>query len=346
MHVQPRSLTILLTYKCTAECKECCFESSPRLTHRLSLAEITAAIKEAHQHFPSIKVVVFSGGKTFLLKDDLFSGIAYATKLGFLTRCVTNGFWGKAKHVARRTAQRLSDAGLSEINISTGADHQEFVPFSSIETACTCLAEVNIRTLVTIEVDKPGGKCMEDALNSPIFKRLLHDYPDRFAVQSNSWMPFRETYEERKVGFACATLYSGCKQLLTNIVVTPYRKMSACCGLTFEHIPELTLGDLNSENMKTLYAKARNDFLKIWIHTDGPNVIMRKLFDEEIDHELAQFKHICQACVILHKHPKIRAEIRKRYTEFLPDVLSRCTLRNLIDHTIDTKSARLSSVSG
>ncbi|MBJ7262446.1 MAG: radical SAM protein [Burkholderiaceae bacterium] len=323
MQVEPRCLTVLATYKCTAECKECCFESSPRLKQRLTLEEIKSAIRQAHRSFPSIEVVVFSGGETFLLKDDLISAIAYATELGLLTRCVTNGFWGKAEHVAHRTVQSLVAAGLTEINISTGADHQEFVPFASVETASRCLVEGKIRTLVTIEADKPDGVCMETALNSPIFGTLLREQPGLFSLQSNSWMPFKTNYEDRRVSLARGSLETGCKQLLTNIVVTPYKKMSACCGLTFEHIPELTLGDLNDENMTSLYEMARKDFLKIWIHTDGPSVIMRKLFGEDIDDDLAQFKHICQACVVLHKHPTVRAEIRRRYAESMPDVLAR-----------------------
>jgi MoaA/NifB/PqqE/SkfB family radical SAM enzyme len=61
----PTVLTMLATYRCTAACRECCFECNPSLTQRVPIDRILLYIDEAAQDFPSMKLVVFSGGSVF-----------------------------------------------------------------------------------------------------------------------------------------------------------------------------------------------------------------------------------------------------------------------------------------
>jgi hypothetical protein len=323
----PESLTILPTYRCNAECSECCFESNPRIRGRLSLDTIKQRITEAHEAFPNLKLIVFSGGEAFLLKDDLFAAIAHANQLGLSTRCVTNAFWGKTPRSARATVDKLVAAGINEVNISTGADHQEWVPFSSVENAIQALTDAGVFTLVTIEKDGSGTNCYGHAMASPLVMRLLREEPLKFSLQCNSWMPFHENYQDRGEPAGLSALTTGCTQVFHNLVVTPHDQLAACCGLTFEHIPEMKLGSLGAASMSSMFDEALRDFLKIWIHLDGPGNILRRLFGDDIDEELRHIRHICQACSVLHLHPVVRAELQKRYQEFVPDVLSRFNLK-------------------
>lgn len=87
--VQPTSLTILPTYKCNASCRECCFQSNPRLSTRLSGKAILDRINEAKAKFPSIRQIIFSGGEALLLKGDLHDAVRLASELGLGTRLVS-----------------------------------------------------------------------------------------------------------------------------------------------------------------------------------------------------------------------------------------------------------------
>lgn len=135
LNKSPSTLTIITTYRCNAACKECCFESNPTVKGRLSLDEIKNYINQAFISYSNLELVVFTGGECFLLRDDLFSSIKFATNLGLKTRCVTNGFWGKTIDSAKTVTKKLIWAGLTEINFSTGIDHQEWVPLASIANA-------------------------------------------------------------------------------------------------------------------------------------------------------------------------------------------------------------------
>ena len=122
--IAPSTLTILPTYKCTAQCKECCFECSPDLRGRLSLEQILRRIDKAHAAFPFLKLVCFSGGECFTIGKDLDTAIAYAHGLALFTRCVSNGYWGSSLQAARKRVNPLAEAGLTELNLSTGDEHQ------------------------------------------------------------------------------------------------------------------------------------------------------------------------------------------------------------------------------
>ncbi|WP_316873199.1 radical SAM protein [Ralstonia edaphi] len=327
LSVFPDSLTIIPTYRCNAQCEQCCFESNPRIKTRLSLDDIKRSIDVAVDQFENLKLVVFSGGEVFLLKDDLYEALAYAAKRGLLTRCVTNAFWGRRLANAHAVADRLQSVGISEINISTGADHQRWVPFTSVEHATEALISKDISTLVTVERDSETSDCFSQATESEVFQAALKSKPLKFSLQCNSWMPFKGRYEQRGTPAGLAALTAGCTQIFHNLVVTPREELAVCCGLTFEHIEELKVGSLRDRTMGDLFEDTFRDFLKIWIHMDGPGEILRKLFGEVINDELSNIQHICQACAILHQHPKVKHALRERYHEFVADVVSRFNLR-------------------
>ncbi|UBQ44022.1 radical SAM/SPASM domain-containing protein [Comamonas thiooxydans] len=286
-------------------------------------------------------MVVFSGGEVFLLKDDLFKAIKFSRNLGLNVRCITNGFWGKTEKIVKKTVERLVESGVSEINISTGADHQEHIPFESVERACEALVRNGISTLVTIEKDSPLTNCLDKARKSKIFTKLFEEHPNLFSIQCNSWMPFHDNYIERGEAPGLSSIRGGCTQIFNNIVITPYKKLAACCGLTYEHIPELTIGSLNDNSMKEILVNSLDDFLKIWIHLDGPATILRKLFGTEINDELREVRHICQACAVLHLHPTAKETLLNNYKNFVPDVIARFSLKvEMLNHEINIEKRK------
>ena len=67
----PSVLTIAPTYRCTAACKECCFRCTPQVKQILETDKILQYIDEAVEAFPSLKIMVLTGGECFLVADDI-----------------------------------------------------------------------------------------------------------------------------------------------------------------------------------------------------------------------------------------------------------------------------------
>ena len=245
--ISPTSLTLLCTYRCTAACSQCCFESNPRLRGQLDGDAMLQRISEASRDFPDLRLVVFSGGEPLLLKEDLCRAVSHCTSLGLRSRIVSNGSWAKRMERARQTCTRLHGAGLSELNLSTGRDHQAWVAQDSVINAAEAAVDTGLRVLVTIETDTAESRCLA-AMRSDARVARLAENP-LFGLQSNYWMPFHGGAPAREQTPDLEQLRKGCSQVFENVVVTPRDEVSACCGLTFEHIPEMRLGKCSGANL-------------------------------------------------------------------------------------------------
>ena len=329
--VMPDTLTLITTYQCNAACKDCCFECTPQVRGRLSLEDMRSSIRKAAREFPGLQLVVFTGGECFLLKNDLFAAILEAHQAGLRTRCVTNGFWGRSENYCAQIVSRLVEAGISEINISTGKDHQQWIPVSSVIRAARMLVERGVVTVLTVEAETGSGDCLDQISSDPDIRKIMQK-TDLFRLQRNSWMPFHHDSVRRSMAIDQVQLRSGCRQLFRNLTITPDREMSACCGLTMEHIPEMKLGLIDHDQpWSRQYFSQLNDFLKIWINVDGPYRIIERLLGERDVKDLGSIVHICEACAILHQDAHLRKALAARYHEFVPEVMGRFCLNKSVE---------------
>lgn len=328
-YIHPRTLTILGTYKCTAMCQNCCFDSNPWLSQRLSLDSILSFIEEGSR-YSSVQLVVFSGGECFLLKDDLVRAVEFASSKGLRTRCVTNGYWARAPHSGHKRLQQLKDAGLCELNVSTGDFHQQWVPEESVVNAACLGVELKLEnTLIVVEMQKERRVTATRLLKNPRLQALEQDRAvNHFKIIESAWMPMDDqgTIDqpvERMINRENVHRRHGCKSVLQTVVVTPARKVGFCCGLSRELIPELNaVWDDNA--LAERLAEAGNEFMKIWLFVDGPERILAWAASKnlQIDWE-GRYAHHCHACLALFQNPLIRRAIAENYRERVDDILMR-----------------------
>jgi hypothetical protein len=322
-------LSILGTYRCTAACEHCCFDSNPLHKQQLSLDQITSFIDEA-THFRSLKVVVFSGGECFLLGDDLNKAIEFAVSKGLKTRCVTNGYWAQSIEAGRKRLESLKESGLTELNISTGDHHQQFVDEETVVNAVQLGTELGIPTVVMVELQLQRRVTAETLMRNSRFRELRQKNPEVIVLES-PWMPteFSQQISQRKIQFLNHdTLPSrhGCDSIFSTIVLTPYKKLGFCCGLSRERLPELNV-DLENDSLFNLLTIAGRDFIKIWLFVDGPEKIIAWAASKnpEIDWE-NHYAHHCHACLAVFDDPKVRTTIKRYYGERVDDVLLRYSM--------------------
>lgn len=300
----PKSVTILPTYQCSAACTNCCFESNPNIKHRMSFEEIVDLIDQIKRDLPLVKLIVFSGGECTLLKRDLVKALKYANNFGFLTRIVSNGHWGKTSLMADSMAHSLKEAGLNELNLSTGDEHAEYVPPDSVINAACASVKIGIRTLITIEGTKVSQLNKTSFYENTKFASLLSDtkYSRLLHIITNVWMPFdnQSSFEPLDVE------KKGCENIFNNLAINPYGTVYSCCGLTMEFIDGLVIGKLNEQNVSTIYNEQYHDLLKLWIWLDGPEAIIRSV----LPGSTKDFgSHACETCWHLHNESEIKSKI-------------------------------------
>jgi hypothetical protein len=328
-YIHPHTVTILGTYRCTATCVDCCFGSNPWLTQRLDLDKILAFIEEASR-YPSMRAVVFSGGECFLLGDDLTAAVQFASSKGLKTRCVTNGYWAKSMRHGRRRLRKLKDAGLSELNVSTGDFHQQWVPQDTVINAVALAVELEFdHTAIMVELQRERRVTAGRLLETPRLQALVAGPGgDRLKIIESPWMPMdaRRTIEQTSAHVLTGDNVQGrdgCDSILRTVVATPSGDVGFCCGLSREQIPELN-DRWQESQLETLLVKAGKDFMKIWLFVEGPERILAWAAgkDPSIDWE-GRYVHRCHACLALFQDKRVRSAIAEHYHERVDDVLMR-----------------------
>lgn len=331
-YIHPQVLTVLATYKCTAACENCCFDSNPSLTKRIGLEEIISFIEEGLQ-FQSLKLVVFSGGECFLLGDDLIEAVKFASDKGVATRCVTNGYWATSVEVGRKRLQSLKEAGLNELNISTGDFHQKWVSQESVINAASLGVELDLdSTVIMVECQKERRVTASSLLQNEKLQHLWESTSrKKLQIIESPWMP-RNVDEviEQSDGLAVNrnNLHrrKGCSNIFRTTVITPYSQIGLCCGLTREQIPELNI-PWEKGYLREQLEEAGKEFIKIWIFVDGPEKILAWASSKnpQIDWE-NRYSHHCHACLRIFKDSLVQETIKKHYRERVDDVLMRYDL--------------------
>lgn len=280
-----QTLVLSVTYKCPIKCKYCGVNAGPHRKEKMSLQMIMRLLDEAHA-IGSVEVVVFTGGEPFLLGDDLYSAVEYASKLGFLTRIVTNAYWATSRDKALHVISGLKDSGLTELNYSCDDFHQEFIPIECVKLACELAEEVGIPALIASK-----GLC-----NSTITPSYLEEYfEDKLTRFKNGCKnPSNYVYNYGTtvpVGWESGKLNEKdllwpededcwkkpCQSVLKNIVITPMGELSICCGIGSVEIPETIIGNTRNNSILELLIKANNDLIVNWLALEGPYGIMRDI---------------------------------------------------------------------
>lgn len=159
MKINPKSLTFLMTYKCTSECKHCLFRASPYQDNLISLKDVKRDLRNLKTNHP-VDSVYFFGGEPLLYFELLVNLIREVKKLE-IPNCetigiITNGFWGKNDSISKKYAKGLKEAGLNSLVISVDAFHQEFVPIDAVKGTIRAAREVGIEWI------KINGKSLGD----------------------------------------------------------------------------------------------------------------------------------------------------------------------------------------
>lgn len=326
---KPHTLSLLPTHRCTAACENCCFDCSPKIKQQMSFVEMKRLIDETLRTFPTIRVLVISGGECTLLGEDLFSIISYANSKGLSTRIVTNAHWAISEESASKILNSLKKNGLREINFSTGDNHQKYVPMQNIVNAARVAIQLNFSNVIIGIENHPNSKCNEGTLKK---HPLLQQYIDSGQLQliSGPWMNFlkdKVDLYENGIDKITVGLCDRCDKLFQTITINPYSQLLACCGLTVEYNKFLKLGNLKEHNLRELYDFQFNDIFLLWLYTYGPKYIYEKIQTEK-GNKIRHFTHPCAYCIEVMSNSSDRDIIHKILQKELPQIIFRLEMIN------------------
>jgi organic radical activating enzyme len=321
-----RTLSIMPTYQCTAACDNCASMSSPKVKDTIPLETIISAIDQAHEL--GFYNVVFTGGETTLRWNDLLTAITHAKSLGFPTRIVTNAHWAWSVERADEKLRMLIEAGLDEINYSTGDEHVRFVPIERIVNAIVAATALDFRVWVMVELRSARNVTAATIREHPRIVALPQAERDLIDIGESPWMPLDPTQIENYPAGVAADrgmlkAHLPCDNVLQTFTVQADGKVGSCCGIGMRFIPELNVATVDQpEFLRKAIEDSENDFLKVWMHYKGPEKVLAWAAEKDPSIEWqGMYAHRCQACARVYQDPAVRDVIIEHHEEMLAEVI-------------------------
>ncbi|MFB0533316.1 MAG: radical SAM protein [Desulfatiglandales bacterium] len=152
--LQPISGGLLLSYKCTAECRHCMYACSPKwkgdwITQKdleEALSQLGGAIRPSPWGDQKVSLnygLHFTGGEPFLNFELLLKAVEIADQLKIpSTFAETNCYWCSNDEVTRERLHLLRQTGLKGILISVNPFYAEYVPFERTDRCIGISKEV------------------------------------------------------------------------------------------------------------------------------------------------------------------------------------------------------------
>ena len=160
---EPISGGILLSYKCSSECRHCMYACSPRWRDdwisEEDLGEILVQLSGKIKGSPYGSSTVglnsglhFTGGEPFLNFDLLLKGVKMAHELRMPSTFVeTNCFWCTSEETVKEKLIQLRDAGLDGLLISVNPFILEQIPFERTQRAIEVGERIFGRNLIVYQ---------------------------------------------------------------------------------------------------------------------------------------------------------------------------------------------------
>lgn len=318
----PSTLTFVTTAKCSSACSSCCFQCSPKRSIRLTKEQMIGYMEQVKRDFPSVISLVLTGGECTLL-PDLTEIIKLASnKYGFSVRIVSNGHWAKTIEKARVKVNEWRMAGLAEINFSTGDEHLEFVSIETIKNAIIASVEKGLIPFVNIESQDNHIFNSKSFLKDPTIATLVKN--GKLIIANGIWIDFKHPEEITKKPKEMNILsFQRCENLFNSITITPDNRMKACCGIISNTIEYLDLGNPEKYTIRHLFNNQFRDFIKIWLHTEGPHNILQfaSKYDNRINIEDYTHIHHCLVCTIILRSKEIMSILQRNYKEIFSNII-------------------------
>lgn len=319
---EPRICTFVTTYKCTSTCNNCCFQCSPYGKHSLTKQQMANYLMQIKRDFPSIKLLVLTGGECTILPYITEIIELASHHFNLKVRIVTNAHWAKSYNHALSIIKKWKIASLSEINYSTGDEHLEYVPFANIKNAIMASIEEGMTPFVNIET-ADGHKfnnmyfIKDNTLSSLILQNKL-------IIANGLWINFKD--KEKLMQKSNDIIYpphQRCDNILNGITITPDNRMKTCCGLVSRHTKFLDIGNAHKYSLRQLYNNQFHDFVKIWLHTEGPYNILKYIYqyDKDINPEDYHHLHQCLICAMILNNQEILRIIQQHYKDIYDRII-------------------------
>jgi MoaA/NifB/PqqE/SkfB family radical SAM enzyme len=184
-----RSAGLILTYQCSAACRFCYYNCSPRPSPLMPVEMAVRAWQSLKNLAGEAAAIHITGGEPFLNWEHLEAVMRACkqAKLGTVEQVETNASWAVNEKTIRERLRILDELGMTKLKISCDPFHQEYVPIENVRLLAAFTEGVLGKNRVLVRWEKYLAtentdfteKSQFQDIKSPIVE-CLREYPCRF----------------------------------------------------------------------------------------------------------------------------------------------------------------------
>lgn len=312
------NLTFILTNKCNIACRFCAPGCSPKLSDHLSSEQMKNIFDEISKEY-TVPLVIFTGGEPMLYQTDICDMMLYVKEKSKSTkiRIVTNGYWAKTKHQAKKIIRKLKACGLTEINFSVDDFHQEFISIETIKFATTAALDCCLPTLLVRKTYPGSVACKnyyEKMLNrkiTPLHSLKAEDFHNgkylaisevctlplgrgSDIINKSSWLPSKYFPKYKNND----KIYKGpCSEVLKSCNISADGYLLPCCGLVDRSLRTFHFQNILGGKVLDTLEQCSQTTLYNWLALEGPWAIKEFIKSKDKTIEFAEeYVQACQIC--------------------------------------------------
>lgn len=290
-----RSLAILLTEDCNAQCKMCCDSRGLVCGKTLTETELISILENIKEN-NNINHVSITGGEPLLYPEliDVIFNFDFSRNVSISIK--SNGFWGNDISYAETIIKKYHNK-LSRISLSYDEFHKEFIDIQSIKNIINISKDYNIPSEV-VACSLKNTLTPGDILNELGESAYLTKFYYQPVISTGSAKIFDEKdyiklLDTNKDEIRCLS------SIDPDILVNPKLTVYPCCSQVIENTI-LNLGNLKDETLNDIILNIKQNYIFSTIFTEGFTPFLNILKDQKIKYprELAS---PCELCEFLFK---------------------------------------------
>ena len=317
------ALVIETTTRCNAKCGMCYQSSGPKGhdlhgIQELKLEVLKKVVSDAIKVPNLVKRLHVAGGEAFLNEKLVYELLAHGRDTGFTQiTMTTNAFWGSSDKRAEKICAQLSNAGMTEIEISWDYWHLAYIDPMRIVRVLRACKKYNIGTILRILTTQAHS--IGEAL------RLLGDdwtLADR--VLTGAVFATGRAVDELDPEeiFPDSVSESATCHAFLNLTVNANGNVYPCCaGIDQTTSPEL--GNVYREPINEVAARMTNN---LWVRqlVFGGILSVEKIVEEDgYQHKKPESGSMCTRCWYLFSDRKAAEIVKAKGLETGKDMLKR-----------------------
>ena len=337
-----RETAIATTDQCNIKCEHCLMMSGPSRKEKLSYLSMKRFIDSLRAK-SKLNTVVFTGGESTLLGEDLFSIISYSSSIGLGTRLVTNGSWAINNCATEDMILYLLESGLNELNISTDDFHAKEVSLDCVRRIWKCAKGRGFSAVILGVCSGPESRVTPQFLETFLGEKIPYIYdamgnkqipePNQdgtvYAISNTGIAPlgrgrhlkdgwFRKT---RKVEHP---FIGRCPNIYKPLTLMADGTIGACCGINCERTSILSIKNIYNDESYFFGEKPSYEQQIIICALDvlGPAYLYTIATGDVCEHIRGRNISACQICEFLFRDNSLTNKLFRSIDQIEFDVIS------------------------